>query len=96
MTSDSEFDSDNGQGGLGDPIDYNYTNYVNWLGLFGQVEYSMNALKTYAMAGMTTVKYTHWNHFKDANNYDYSYVQAKDASDLRFCRGSRRCYWRSC
>ena len=34
MTSDSEFDSDNGQGGLGDPIDYNFTNYVNWLGLF--------------------------------------------------------------
>ena len=87
MTSDSEFDSDNGQGGLGDPIDYNFTNYVNWLGLFGQVEYSMNALKTYAMAGMTTVKYTHWNHFKDARNYDYSYVQAKDASDLDFVEG---------
>ncbi len=87
MTSDSEFDSDNGQGGLGDPIDYNFTNYVNWLGLFGQVEYSMNALKTYAMAGMTTVKYTHWNHFKDASNYDYSYVQAKDASDLDFVEG---------
>ena len=87
MTSDSEFDADNGQGGLGDPIDYNFTNYVNWLGLFGQLEYSMNALKTYAMAGMTTVKYTHWNHFKDANNYDYSYVQAKDASDLDFVEG---------
>ena len=87
MTSDSEFDSDNGQGGLGDPIDYNFTNYVNWLGLFGQVEYSLNALKTYAMAGMTTVKYTHWNHFKDASNYDYSYVQAKDASDLDFVEG---------
>ena len=87
MTSDSEFASDNGQGGLGDPIDYNFTNYVNWLGLFGQVEYSMNALKTFAMAGMTTVKYTHWNHFKDANNYDYSYVQAKDASDLDFVEG---------
>ena len=87
MTSDSEFDSDNGQGGLGDPIDYNFTNYVNWLGLFGQVEYSMNALKTYAMAGMTTVKYIHWNHFKDADNYSYSYVQAKDASDLDFVEG---------
>ena len=87
MTSDSEFDSDNGQGGLGDPVDYNYTNYVNWLGLFGQVEYSLNALKTYAMAGMTTVKYIHWNHFKDASNYDYSYVQAKDASDLDFVEG---------
>ncbi len=87
MTSDSEFDVDNGQGGLGDPIDYNFTNYVNWLGLFGQVEYSANALKTYAMAGATTVKYTHWNHFKDASNYDYSYVEAKDASDLDFVEG---------
>jgi len=87
MTSDSEFDVDNGQGGLGDPIDYNYTNYVNWLGLFGQVEYSANALKTYAMAGATTVKYTHWNHFKDASNYDYTYVQSKDASDLDFVEG---------
>ena len=87
VTSDSEFDSDNGQGGLGDPIDYNFTNYVNWLGLFGQVEYSKDALTAFGMAGMTTVKYTHWNHFKDASNYDYSYVQAKDASDLDFVEG---------
>ena len=87
VTSDSDFESDNGQGGLGDPIDYNYTNYVNWLGLFGQAEYAVNALKAYAMAGATTVKYTHWNHFKDASNYDYSYVQAKDASDLDFVEG---------
>jgi hypothetical protein len=87
QTSDSEFDADNGQGGLGDPIDYNFTNYVNWLGLFGQVEYSANALKTYAMAGMTSVKYTHWNHFKDASNYDYNYVQTKDASALDFVEG---------
>ena len=68
VTSDSDFESDNGQGGLGDP-DYNYTNYVNWLGLFGQAEYAVNALKAYAMAGATTVKYTYWNHFKDASNY---------------------------
>jgi len=95
MTSDSDFDSDNGQGGLGDPIDYNFTNYVNWLGLFGQVEYSMNALKTYAMAGMTTVKYTHWNHFKDITAldengdllYGASYHGSKDASDLDFVEG---------
>ena len=87
MTSDSDFDSDNGQGGLGDPIDYNYTNYVNWLGLFGQVEYQVNNLKTFAMAGMTTVKYTHWNHFKDASNYSASYVQSKDASGLDFVEG---------
>jgi len=83
----SEHSSDHGQAGLGDPVDYNYTNYVNWLGLFGQVEYSLNAMKAYAMAGATTVKYTHWNHFKDASNYDYSYVQAKDASGLDFVEG---------
>ena len=87
QTSDSEFDVDNGQGGLGDPIDYNFTNYVNWLGLFGQAEYSLDALKTYAMAGVTTVKYTHWNHFKDASNYDASYVKAKDATGLDFVEG---------
>ena len=88
MTSDSEFDVDNGQGGLGDPIDYNFTNYVNWLGLFGQVQYTRNALKTFAMAGMTTVKYTHWNHFKDGSDSNYaSYVQTKDASDLAFVEG---------
>lgn len=83
----SEHSSDHGQAGLGDPVDYNYTNYVNWLGLFGQAEYSLNSLKAYAMAGATTVKYTHWNHFKDASNYNYSYVQAKDASDLDFVEG---------
>ena len=54
---------------------------------FGQAEYSVDALKAYAMVGATTVKYTHWNHFKDASNYDYSYVQAKDASDLDFVEG---------
>ena len=86
-TSDSEFDVDNGQGGLGDPIDYNFTNYVNWLGLFGQAEYSMDAITSFLMAGVTTVKYTHWNHFKDASNYDYSYVQSKDATGLDFVEG---------
>ena len=87
MTSDSEFDIDNGQGGLGDPIDYNYTNYVNWLGLFSQVEYSADKLSAFFMGGVTSVKYSHWNHFKDAANYDYSYVSAKDASDASWIEG---------
>jgi len=87
MTSDSEFDTDNGQGGLGDPIDYNYTNYVNWLGLFGQLEYSANELTAFFMGGLTSVKYSHWNHFKDANNYSASYVESKDASDADWVEG---------
>ena len=87
QTSDSDFDVDNGQGGLGDPIDYNYTNYVNWLGLFGQAEYSLDNLTAYAMAGITSVKYSHWNHFKDASNYTASYVSSKDASDAEWIEG---------
>ena len=87
MTSDSEFDVDNGEGGLGDPIDYNFTNYVNWLGLFAQAEYSADKFTGFLMGGLTTVKYSHWNHFKDASNYDYSYVTAKDASDASWVEG---------
>ncbi len=86
-TSDSEFDVDNGQGGLGDPIDYNFTNYVNWLGLFAQAEYSADKLTAFFMGGLTSVKYTHWNHFKDAANYDYSYATSKDASDASWVEG---------
>ena len=87
ITSDSEFDVDNGQGGLGDPIDYNFTNYVNWLGLFAQAEYSADKLTAFFMGGLTSVKYTHWNHFKDAANYDYSYATSKDASDASWVEG---------
>jgi hypothetical protein len=82
MTSDSEFEIDNGQGGLGDPIDYNYTNYVNWLGLFAQAEYNQDKITSFLMGGVTSVKYSHWNHFKDASNYSYSYVQSKDLQML--------------
>ena len=86
-TSDSEFDVDNGQGGLGDPIDYNFTNYVNWLGLFAQAEYTIDKITAFAMGGLTTVKYSHWNHFKDASNYNSSYVSSKDASDADWVEG---------
>jgi hypothetical protein len=87
MTSDSEFEIDNGQGGLGDPIDYNYTNYVNWLGLFAQAEYNQDKITSFLMGGVTSVKYSHWNHFKDASNYSDSYVQSKDASDASWVEG---------
>ena len=82
VNTDSDFDAEDQQKGLGDPIDYNFTNWVNWLGLFGQVEYNSGPLTGYGMAGMTTVKYAHQNHFKAAANYDYSYVTEKDGSGM--------------
>ena len=87
MTSDSEFGVDNGQGGLGDPVDYNFTNYVNWLGLFAQAEYNQDKITSFLMGGVTSVKYSHWNHFKADSNYSYSYVSSKDASDASWVEG---------
>ncbi len=82
VNTDSDFDAPGQQKGLGDPIDYNFTNTVDWLGLFGQAEYSAGDITAYGMAGLTTVKYTMHDHFKAAANYDYSYVQEKDGSGL--------------
>ena len=87
VNTDSDFDGEGQQKGLGDPIDYNFTNTVDWLGLFGQVEYNTGALTAYGMGGLTTVKYTHWNHFKAAANYDYTYVQEKDGSSADWVEG---------
>jgi outer membrane receptor for ferrienterochelin and colicin len=48
---------------LGDKIDYHNTNTVDWLGAFGQAEYSANKLSAYATAGYSTIKYTLTDHF---------------------------------
>ncbi len=87
VNTDSDFDADGTQKGLGDAIDYNFTNTVDWLGLLGQVEYQSGDLSAYGMAGLTTVQYTMWDHFKRASNYDYSYVQEKDGSSADWITG---------
>ena len=87
VNTDSDYDSVGTQKGLGDPIDYNFTNYVDWLGFFGQGSYKVGDLSAFAMAGLTTVKYTHWNHFKRASDYSDSYIQSKDGSDASWVDG---------
>jgi hypothetical protein len=87
VNTDSEFDSPNQQKVLGDPIDYNFTNFVNWLGFFGQAEYSTGDITAYGMGGMTSVKYSHWNHFKKFSNYSFSNSSAKDGSDADWVEG---------
>ena len=87
VNTDSDFDADGAQKGIGDAIDYNFTNTVDWLGLLGQVQYETNDLSAYAMFGLTTVGYTMWDHFKKAENYDYSYVQEKDGSSADWVTG---------
>jgi len=48
---------------LGDKVDYDYTNTVDWIGFFGQGTYKTGDLTTFLMGGFTSTKYTHLNHF---------------------------------
>jgi hypothetical protein len=50
--------------GLGDKMAYNFTNTVDWLGAYGQAEYTMGQITAYGMAGVSGIKYTYTNHFR--------------------------------
>lgn len=68
--------------GLGDKIDYNNTNTVDWLGFFGQAEYKTNLFSIYGMGGFSMVKYSLVDHFKKAENYTESYITATEDGEL--------------
>ena len=89
----NQFDSEaDYQKGLGDKIDYHFTNTVDWLGFFGQSEYSSGPITGYGMAGYSMIKYNYTNHFfKDASgdkltaNTDWiSGIQVKGGASYRF------------
>ncbi|MBD3275841.1 MAG: TonB-dependent receptor plug domain-containing protein [Candidatus Marinimicrobia bacterium] len=56
--------------GLTDKIDYDFTNTVDWIGAFGQAEYTTQLFTLYGTLGYSTIKYSHDNHFyaNDAGN----------------------------
>ncbi len=49
--------------GLGDKMAYNFTNTVDWIGAYGQAEYSDDGFSLYGMAGFSGIKYNYENHF---------------------------------
>ena len=51
---------------LGDRIDYNNTNKVNWLGGYLQAEYTQPKYTLYGTAGYSVIKYDYTDHFKMA------------------------------
>ena len=59
---------------LGDTIDYNFTNTVDWLGGYLQAEYATDGYTLYGMGGLSTVKYTFTDRFNDDGfgNENYS------------------------
>jgi len=48
---------------LGDKIDYNSTNTVNWFGGYVQAEYTKNKITLYGTAGYSMIKYNFVDHF---------------------------------
>jgi len=54
--------------GLGDKMDYNFTNTVDWLGGFVQSEYATGKFTVYGMGGLSTIKYGYTNYFKKAGD----------------------------
>jgi hypothetical protein len=67
---------------LGDFIDYNNDNTVDWIGFFGQGEYKTSMFSLYGMGGLSMAKYTLVDHFKRAENYDFAYVTATDDGEV--------------
>ncbi len=79
---------DNYMKGLGDKIAYYFTNTVDWLGFFGQAEYSAGPLTAYGMAGYSTIAYTYTNHFKKDENGDELYAETDPISGTQFKGGA--------
>ena len=53
----------NYRAGLGDVVDYNFTNTVDWYGGYLQGEYVADKYSVYATGGISTIKYSHENFF---------------------------------
>lgn len=66
---------------LGDRIDYNNTNTVNWLGGYVQGEYTKDKYTLYGTAGYSVIKYDYTDHFKPMVEGDVSSGELNLVSD---------------
>ena len=76
------------QKGLGDKIVYFNTNTVNWLGLYGQGEYTKKDWTVFATYGWSTIKYDFLDHFaKDPKTGGELYVQSDNINGYQLKGG---------
>lgn len=77
------------QRGLGDKIHYDFTNTVDWLGVFAQAEYKKDALSTYGMFGYSNISYTHENFFlRDASTGNAVFTESGGIGGYQFKGGA--------
>ena len=70
--------------GLGDIIAYHNETTVDWLGFFGQANFTAGALSAYGMAGFSSIAYTYQDHFTVEN----AVVKADAISATQFKGGA--------
>ena len=63
VSTDNQFVSGPDSLGLGDKLDYYFTNTVDWYGAFAQSEFKNGPITAYGMIGLSTIRYTYINHF---------------------------------
>jgi len=70
--------------GLGDIIAYHNETTVDWIGFFGQGNFSAGPLSAYGMAGWSSIKYSYQDHFTVADEV----IKADPISAMQFKGGA--------
>lgn len=85
----NEFESGNQYfKGLGDRIDYDFTNTVDWIGGFAQTEYSSEKVTAFGAVGFNTKSYTYTNHMVKGSDGDELYAETDAFSGYQFKGGA--------
>jgi len=83
-----DFADDNAPDGkrveLGDIIAYHNETTVDWLGFFGQANYTSGPISAYGMVGMSSISYTYQDHFTVAD----ALIEADAISAMQFKGGA--------
>jgi len=69
---------------LGDIIAYHNETTVDWLGFFGQANYTSGPISAYGMVGMSSISYTYQDHFTVAD----ALIEADAISAMQFKGGA--------
>ena len=72
---------------LGDKIVYFNTNTVDWLGFYGQGEYTKKQWTVYATYGWSTIKYSYLNHFSKTANGSALFVESDNINGYQLKGG---------
>ena len=89
VNTDSEFDAPGTRKVLGDPIDYDFLNIINWTGFYGQIQYNSGPINAFAMYGISSTNFEHRNNFKADSNGNKLILKENGLSGSQLKLGAR-------